>query len=88
MSSDSFLKNPLPLFDIRGKTAIATGAFGALAAKVLAGAGANLVIAAGKADELKNVVAECEGTPLENADLVGTDLTLAIHGTVLRAPDR
>ena len=40
--SDAFLKNPLSLFDIKGKTAIitgASGAFGALAAKTLAGAG-------------------------------------------------
>ena len=61
--SEDFLKNPLSLFDIRGKTGIVTGAsgaFGALAAKVLAGAGANVVIAAGKADELKKVAAECE----------------------------
>lgn len=58
-----WLKNPLSLFDIRGKTAIVTGAsgaFGALAAQVLAGAGANVMIAAGKADELKKVAAECE----------------------------
>src|SRR5450755_4990497 len=62
MSSD-FLKNPLSLFDIRGKTAIVTGAsgaFGALAAKTLAGAGANVVLAASKIDELKKVAAECE----------------------------
>ncbi len=61
--SEDFLKNPLSLFDVRGKTAIVTGAsgaFGALAAKVLAGAGANVVIAAGGADELKKVAAECE----------------------------
>lgn len=61
--SEAFLKNPLSLFDIRGRTAIVTGAsgaFGALAAKVLAGAGANVVIAAGKADELRKVAAECE----------------------------
>jgi NAD(P)-dependent dehydrogenase (short-subunit alcohol dehydrogenase family) len=60
--SDDFLKNPLALFDIRGKTAIitgASGAFGALAAKVLAGAGANVVLAASKVDELKKVAAEC-----------------------------
>ena len=40
-----WLKNPLSLFDITGKVAIVTGAsgaFGALAAKVLAGAGAKL----------------------------------------------
>src|SRR6266851_3994567 len=54
--SEDILKNPLSLFDVRGKTAIvtgATGAFGTLAAKVLAGAGANVVIAASKAEELK-----------------------------------
>ena len=48
--SEDFLKNPLSLFDVRGKTAIVTGAsgaFGALAAKVLAGAGANVVLSAG-----------------------------------------
>ena len=61
--SDDFLKNPSILFDIKGKTAIVTGAsgaFGALAAKVLAGAGANVVLAASKAEELKKVAAECE----------------------------
>jgi len=61
--SEDFLKNPLSLFEVKGKTAIvtgATGAFGALAAKVLAGAGANVVITASKADELKKVAAECE----------------------------
>ena len=61
--SDEFLKNPLALFDVRGKTAIitgATGAFGSLAAKVLAGAGGNAVLAASRAEELKKVAAECE----------------------------
>src|SRR6266566_2429938 len=61
--SEDFLKNPLSLFEIRGKTAIvtgATGAFGALAAKVLAAAGANVVLCANNAAELKKVAAECE----------------------------
>ena len=60
---DTFPKNPLSLFDIKGKTAIvagASGAFGALAAKTLAGAGANVVLAASNADALKKVAAECE----------------------------
>src|ERR1700741_867793 len=60
--SDDFLKDPLSLFSVKGKTAIvtgATGAFGALAAKVLAGAGANVVIAAGGADALDKVASEC-----------------------------
>jgi NAD(P)-dependent dehydrogenase (short-subunit alcohol dehydrogenase family) len=62
MSNDIF-KNPLSLFDINGRTAIVTGAsgaFGALASKVLAGAGANLLLAAGNTAELKKVAAECE----------------------------
>ncbi len=61
--SEDFLKNPASLFDIRGQTAIVTGAsgaFGALAAKTLAGAGANVVLAASKEDELKKVAAACE----------------------------
>ena len=61
--SEDFLKDPLSLFSVKGKTAIVTGAsgaFGALAAKVLAGAGANVTIAASKADELKKIAAECE----------------------------
>jgi len=56
------LTNPLSLFDVRGKVAIVTGAsgaFGALAAQVLAGAGARLVLSAGKAAELDAVAAEC-----------------------------
>jgi NAD(P)-dependent dehydrogenase (short-subunit alcohol dehydrogenase family) len=62
MSEDIF-RNPLSLFDVRGKTAIvtgATGAFGAVAAKVLAGAGANVVICASNAAGLGKVAAECE----------------------------
>jgi NAD(P)-dependent dehydrogenase (short-subunit alcohol dehydrogenase family) len=63
MSDEDILKNPLSLFDVRGKTAIitgATGAFGALAAQVLAGAGCNLVLTAGRADALKKIAADCE----------------------------
>jgi NAD(P)-dependent dehydrogenase (short-subunit alcohol dehydrogenase family) len=61
--SEDFLKNPLSLFDVSGKTAVVTGAsgaFGALAAKVLAGAGANVVIAAGNAAELAKVAESCK----------------------------
>ena len=63
MSEDEIVKHPLSLFDIRGKTAIVTGAsgaFGKLAAKVLAGAGANVALAAGNAAELKKAAAACE----------------------------
>ena len=60
--SDDFMKDPLSLFSVKDKTAIVTGAsgaFGAMAAKVLAGAGANVVISAGGADALDKVAAEC-----------------------------
>ena len=46
----NWIKNPESLFDIRGKVAVVTGAsgaFGSLAAQVLAGAGANLLLAGG-----------------------------------------
>ncbi|MFZ1149979.1 MAG: SDR family oxidoreductase [Xanthobacteraceae bacterium] len=71
---EDFLKNPLSLFDVKGKTAIvtgATGAFGGLAAQVLAGAGCNLVIAAGSADALKKIAAACEklGAKVESVNL-------------------
>jgi len=57
-----FLKNPLSLFDISGKTAIvtgATGAFGAVAAKILAASGANVIVAASNTEGLKKIAAEC-----------------------------
>ena len=71
--SEDFLKNPLSLFDVRGKIAIitgATGAFGAIAAKVLAGAGANVVIAANNAEGLKKLATECEALGGGKAEVV------------------
>lgn len=60
--TDDWLKNPASLFDVKGKVAIitgASGAFGALAAKVLAGAGCKLVLSAGKKSELDVVAKDC-----------------------------
>jgi NAD(P)-dependent dehydrogenase (short-subunit alcohol dehydrogenase family) len=60
--SQDFFKNPLSLFDVRGKTAIVTGAsgaFGAVAGKVLSGAGANVVLTAGTAAALTKVADAC-----------------------------
>ncbi|MCC6888482.1 MAG: SDR family oxidoreductase [Hyphomicrobiales bacterium] len=60
--SEELLKDPMSLFSVTGKSAIVTGAsgaFGALAAKVLAAAGANVVIAAGSAQALKKVAVDC-----------------------------
>ncbi|MEW9807940.1 SDR family NAD(P)-dependent oxidoreductase [Mesorhizobium sp. ZMM04-5] len=58
----SALANPLSLFDIGGKVAIVTGAsgaFGAVAAQVLAGAGAKLALVAGNAKALAETAEAC-----------------------------
>lgn len=63
---DNALKDPLSLFDVKGKVAVitgASGAFGAVAAEALASAGAKLLLTAGKAAELEAIVAECGGAP-------------------------
>ena len=62
MSSES-LSNPLSMFEVKGQTALitgASGAFGMVAARVLAGAGCNLVLAAGNAEALREISNECE----------------------------
>ena len=64
------LRNPAALFDIRGKVAIVTGAsgaFGSLAARVLAAAGARMVLAAGNAEELERTAAACREVGAEVA---------------------
>ena len=60
--TEASLKDPRSLFDVSGKVAVitgASGAFGALAAQVLAGAGAKLVLAAGKEAQLNDVADKC-----------------------------
>jgi NAD(P)-dependent dehydrogenase (short-subunit alcohol dehydrogenase family) len=62
MSEISLIENPALLFDIRGKVAIVTGAsgaFGALAARILAGAGARLALVAGNAAALAETADAC-----------------------------
>lgn len=66
--TEDWLKNPLSLFEVKGKVAVitgASGAFGALAARVLAGAGCKLVLSAGKAAELDAVARACEALGAE-----------------------
>jgi NAD(P)-dependent dehydrogenase (short-subunit alcohol dehydrogenase family) len=56
------LKDPAALFSVRNQVAVVTGAsgaFGALAARVLAAAGARLVLAAGKQAELEATAQQC-----------------------------
>ena len=56
------LANPLSMFDVAGKVALitgASGAFGMVAAQVLAGAGCKLVLAAGNQDALDEIAGKC-----------------------------
>lgn len=53
---------PLSMFDVKDNAALitgASGAFGMVAARVLAGAGCNLVLAAGNAAALAKIAEEC-----------------------------
>ncbi|WP_323765744.1 SDR family NAD(P)-dependent oxidoreductase [Marinovum sp.] len=58
----SALTNPLSMFDVKGKVALitgASGAFGMVAARVLGGAGAKLVLVAGNQEALDEIAGEC-----------------------------
>ncbi|WP_299641840.1 SDR family oxidoreductase [uncultured Ruegeria sp.] len=57
------MSNPLKMFDVKDNVALitgASGAFGMVAARVLAGAGCNLVLAAGNQQALDEIAKECE----------------------------
>ncbi|WP_299077446.1 SDR family oxidoreductase [uncultured Ruegeria sp.] len=57
------MSNPLKIFDVKDNVALitgASGAFGMVAARVLAGAGCNLVLAAGNQQALDEIAKECE----------------------------
>ena len=86
------LANPLSLFDVKGKVAIVTGAsgaFGALAAEVLAAAGAKLVLTAGKAKDLEEVAATCrelgvEVEPINKRPATEADCEAIVEAAKLR----
>lgn len=64
--------NPLSMFEVKDKVALitgASGAFGMVAARVLAGAGCKLVLAAGNQKALDEITAECRE--------MGADVTAA-----------
>ena len=85
------LPDPLTMFDIRGKVALitgASGAFGAVAARVLAGAGCKLVLAAGKAADLAAIAQECRDGGAEVVEVNSRpDSEAACAGLVARAVD-
>jgi NAD(P)-dependent dehydrogenase (short-subunit alcohol dehydrogenase family) len=58
------LDTPLSMFDVKGKVALitgASGAFGAVAARCLSGAGCKVVLAAGNVDAMADVATTCTG---------------------------
>ena len=64
------LKNPHQMFDISGKVAVvtgATGAFGSVAARILAGAKCQLVLTGGNAEALESLAEELKA---DGADVV------------------
>jgi NAD(P)-dependent dehydrogenase (short-subunit alcohol dehydrogenase family) len=64
--------NPALLFDVKGKVAVitgASGAFGMVAARVLAASGCKLVLAAGKKSELDAIAKECESVEVETLNI-------------------
>ena len=62
------LSDPLSFFDVSGKVALitgASGAFGAVAAECLSGAGCKVALAAGNAKAMAAVAAACKGETLQ-----------------------
>lgn len=56
------MSNPLSMFEVAGRVALitgASGAFGMVAARILAGAGCKLVLAAGNQSALDDIAKEC-----------------------------
>jgi NAD(P)-dependent dehydrogenase (short-subunit alcohol dehydrogenase family) len=60
----SVFENPLSMFDVKNQVALitgASGAFGMVAARILAGAGCKLVLVAGNQTALDEIANECRG---------------------------
>lgn len=62
------LDNPHAYFDVNGRVALitgASGAFGAIAAQVLSGAGCKVSLVAGNQDAMRSVAQKCKGETFE-----------------------
>ena len=84
----SVMSNPLSMFDVKGNVALitgASGAFGMVAARVLAGAGCRLVLVAGNQEALDQIAEECRGMGAEVTDRKSTRLNSS-HSSVSRMP--
>jgi NAD(P)-dependent dehydrogenase (short-subunit alcohol dehydrogenase family) len=95
MMDEGWLRDPRTLFDVTGKVAVVTGAsgaFGGLAAKVLAGAGAKLVLAASNEAALNETAQACEALGAEVRTVLrrpgSADDCAAIMDAALSAFDR
>lgn len=93
--SQDWLRDPRKLFDVAGRVAVVTGAsgaFGSLAAQVLAGAGARLVLAASNEAALTETVLACRALGAEVCTVVRRPSTAddcaAIMDAALSAWDR
>jgi NAD(P)-dependent dehydrogenase (short-subunit alcohol dehydrogenase family) len=74
-------RNPLSIFEVSGKAALitgASGAFGMVAARVLAGAGCKLALAAGSEDALSGIAEECRDLGAEVIEINERPTTDAI----------
>lgn len=82
------LRNPLSLFDVRGKVAIITGAsgsFGHACAIALGALGAKLLLASGSAEELETVVTDVRGVGGEAESIVRRPDALEDAAAILKA---
>lgn len=88
MTGKDAFADPLSLFDVSGKVALVTGAsgaFGQVAARALAGAGCRLVLAAGNADALSAIAASCREL---GAEVVEVNARPADEATCAQMVDR
>ena len=76
------MTNPLSMFDVKDQVALitgASGAFGTVAARILAGAGCKLVLVAGNEAALSEIAEECRGIGAEVTTINGLGTPDAMH---------
>ena len=88
MNVTTMVDRSIGLFDLTGKSALITGASGALgsaAARALAGAGAHVTLAAGSAGKLEKVAADVKRLGGSSAQIVGRPESQADAEAMVRA---
>ena len=66
------MQNPISMFDVMGQVALitgASGAFGMVAARILAAAGAKLILVAGNQDALHDIAEECRDLDVDVTEI-------------------